>query len=128
MYFTQVQPNSKLGISNETGSQLVEVSEELRDSDAVLRAELSDAGKHVLDIQGAVSNDLGLANSWASLGEVVKAVVVILTNTKESSCAVNLFAEVSVVNLVNIALVHVTSKDVLGNLLGGRDLKKVKHS
>jgi hypothetical protein len=81
----KVETNSELSIGDETGSQLIEVTEELRDSEATLGADKSNASKNVFDITRLVPDDLGLADSWASLSEVVEAVVVLLTNSKESS-------------------------------------------
>jgi hypothetical protein len=81
----KIKTNSELSVGDVASSQLIEVTEELRDSEAALGADKSDASKYVLDINGLVPDDLGLANSWASLSKVVEAVVGLLTNSEEGS-------------------------------------------
>lgn len=50
MDFAKVETNSELSVGDITGSQLIEVTEELRDSEATLGADKSDASKNVLNI------------------------------------------------------------------------------
>jgi len=124
----QVEANSELGVGNVARAQLVEVSEELTDSDSVLAASLSDAGAHILNILWGVANHLSLGNSWAGLWVVIEGVVVLLANTIELSSTINIFAEVNVVNFVNIAHVHVSAEQLLGHLLWSVDLQQIEHT
>ena len=81
--FSHAQTNSKLGISNVAGSQLVEVSEKFGNTNASLFGNSSDSGKDILKVFGGVSHDLSLTNSWLSFGEIVKTVIEVATNTKQ---------------------------------------------
>jgi hypothetical protein len=81
----KVESNSELSVGDVTGSQLIEVTEELGDSQAALGADKSDASKNVLEIARLVPDNLGLTDSWASLCEVVEAVVGFLANSEEGS-------------------------------------------
>jgi hypothetical protein len=117
-----------LSVSDETSSQFVEVTEELRDSDALLAGNLSDASKNILDVHGSVSDNLSLAHSWFSLFKVVEAVVVSLSDSEKGFGTINLITEISVVNFVNVALIHVTSEDSLGDVLGCRNLKQIENT
>ena len=89
---------------------------------------MANARANVFHIFRNVSNDLSLANSWPSLGVVLKGVVVLLSNSVELGGAINIIAEVNVVNLINIAFVHVASEDLLSDVLGGVNLEQVKDS
>ena len=117
-----------MSVSDETSSQFVEVTEELRDSDALLAGNLSDASKNILDVHGSVSDNLSLAHSWFSLFKVVEAVVVSLSDSEKGFGTINLITEISVVNFVNVALIHVTSEDSLGDVLGYRNLKQIENT
>ena len=94
----------------------------------MLAGDQPDAGHNILDICGVVSNDLGLANSWACLREVVKRVVIFLADAEQCCCTVDILTEISVVDLINIAFVHVTSEDGLGDVLWCGDLQKIEDS
>jgi len=89
---------------------------------------VANARANILNIFRYVSNDLSLANSWSSLGVIVKGVVVLLTNTVKLGSAINVITEVNVVNLINIAFVHVASEDLLSDVLGGVNLQQVEDS
>ena len=89
---------------------------------------MANARANVFHIFRNVSNDLSLANSWPSLGVVLKGVVVLLSNSVKLGGAINIIAEVNVVNLINVAFVHVASEDLLSDVLGGVNLEQVKDS
>jgi hypothetical protein len=55
-------------------------------------------------------------------------VVEVATNTKELVAAVNGIAEVNIVNLVNISLVHVVAEEGLGHGIGGANLEEVNYA
>ena len=109
-------------------SETIEVTEELSNSDALLRALGTNAGNHIIDVIGTVADDLGLADTSLCLGDVVSAVVNTLTNSEKLFSTINILAEVNVVALVNITLVHVSTEEALNNVLRSSDAKKVEHS
>jgi hypothetical protein len=55
-------------------------------------------------------------------------VVVLLTNTVKLGGTINVITEVNVVNLINVAFVHVASEDLLSDVLGGVNLQQVEDS
>lgn len=52
----------------------------------------------------------------------------LLADSEESSSTVNVVTEISVVDFINVALVHVTSEDGLGDVLRSSDLEEVKNT
>lgn len=126
--FGHIQTNSELLSGNEAGSQSIEVAEELVDADTLLLAELADASNDIVLIIGRVAHDFGLADSRLCLGEVVGAVVEALVDTEELLGAVDILAEVDIVDLIDIAFVHVTAQDGLENVLGSADSEQIEHA
>lgn len=63
--------NSELSIGDETSAELVEITEEFANTNAVLSAHLSETGHNILNILRGVANNLGLGNARSGLGEVV---------------------------------------------------------
>lgn len=90
-------------------SESVKVTEELRDADALLLAELADSCDDIVLIIWCITDNFGLADTCLGLREVISAVVETLADTEELLGAINVFTEVNIVYLVNIALVHVAA-------------------
>ena len=109
-------------------SESVKVAEELRDTDALLLAELADSCYDIVLIIRCVSDNFGLADTCLSLREVISAVVETLVHTEELLGAVNIFTEVHIVHLVNIALVHIAAQQTLEDVLGSANPQQVKHT
>ena len=126
--FGHIQTNSELLSGNEAGSQSIEVAEELVDADTLLLAELADASNDIVLIIRRVAHDFGLADSRLCLGEVVGAVVEALVDTEELLGAVDILAEVDIVDLIDIAFIHVTAEDGLENVLGSADSEQIEHA
>jgi hypothetical protein len=70
-------------LGDETGSELIKISEEFGDSDSLLLAELSEFGNDIFTVFRAISLDVGSSNSWASLWVVVEGVVITSADSKE---------------------------------------------
>jgi len=107
--FCKVKTDSELGVCDATCSKFIKVTEELTNSCASLWAKLSDTSADIFNILRGISYDLGLTNSRTSLGEVIEAVIVVLTNSKQSCCTIYFLAEINVVNLINVTFVHIPS-------------------
>ena len=73
--------------------------------------QFSYAGTDIFNVERGVSNDLSLAGSWTRFGEVVETVVVFLAHAEQTGGSIDLLAKIDVVHFVDIALVHVSSKD-----------------
>lgn len=125
---THVESNSELSSRDETGSQFVEVTEELTETNALLAGDRTDACKNVMEIIRAVGNNGVTDNTRGGLGVVVVAVVEVTSSTVELVSAVDLFAEINIVDLINVSFVHVSSEDELGDFLGGLDAEVVQHT
>jgi hypothetical protein len=115
---------------DESTAELVEISEEFANTDALLRAVSSDSSDNIVQVlgAGAVLHGLVSDNARLSLGEEVPGVVEISTDSEEVGGSINVFAEVDVVDLINVTLVHVSTEDLGGYGFGGRDAQKVEHS
>ena len=120
--------NSELLGSNVTGSQSVEITEELRDADTLLLGKKTDTGNNILLIIRCVTNDLGLTSASLSLGEVVGAMVEALADTEKLLSSVDILTEVDIVDLINIALVHVAAEDGLKDVLGCTNSEQIKNA
>ena len=94
----------------------------------MLLAELTNASNDIVFIIGRVSHDLGFADSCLSLGEVVSAVVEALVDSEELLGAVDILTEVNVVDLIDVAFVHVTAEEGLENVLGSADPQQIEHA
>jgi len=123
-----VKADSELARGDVARSELVEVSEELSNSDSLLGAKGTDAGENVIHIIRVVSDNLSTAGTSLSLGEVREGVVEVSANTIKLVRAVNILAEVDIVDLIDVAFVHVATEHKLGDLLGSVDLEEVEHS
>ena len=111
------ETDAELGSSDETGSESIEVTEELKDADSLLLGEDADASNNIIDIVGVVAHNLRFGLASLSLGDVVSAVVVTLGDSKELLSSIDILAEIDVVYLVDITLVHVTAEDLSHDLL-----------
>lgn len=81
---SHTESDSKLCVGDKTGPQLIEVSEELVNSDASLLADGANPGNYIIKVLRIVSNNIGLANSRLGLREVVKRVIEVSTHTVEA--------------------------------------------
>ena len=120
------ETDSELGSSDVTRAQSVKVSEELRNADSLLFALLADAGNDIVNIVWSVPDDLSIACARLRLREVVKAVVEALTNTKELLTTIDVFAEVDIVDFVDVTFVHVPAEKLLDHLRRCRDSEQVE--
>ena len=122
------ETDPQLGGSDEARSELVEVTERFIDSNPLLRADCPDSGKDVVDVERAVTHDLGVGGSCSSLGEVIIRVVKVSADTEILGRAVNILTEINIVDFVDIASVHVSAEDHLQNVCWSSDPKKVNNS
>lgn len=125
---THVESDSELSSRDETGSQFVEVTEELTETNALLAGDRANACKNVMEVIRAVGNNGVTDNTRGGLGVVVVAVVEVTSGTVELISAVDLFAEINIVDLINVSFVHVSTEDKLGDFLGGLDAEVVQHT
>lgn len=128
MNLAQIQTDSELLVGDVTAAEFIKVTEELTKTNAVLRADLADAGANILNVFGGVADDLSLGDTWTSLGVVVKGVVVFLSHTVELFCTVDIFAEVSVVHFIDVAFVHVAAEERFSNVVRHANLQQVEHA
>ena len=122
------ESHSELVGGDKAGSELVEISEELTNSDSLLRANLANSCKNIINIDWLVAHDLSLAHSGLSLWEVVEAVVEVLTNLEQLLGAVHILTEIDIVDLVDVTQVHVSLQEGLEDMLWGEDSESVKDS
>ena len=125
---THVESDSELSSRDEAGSQLVEVTEELTETDALLAGDSANACKNVMEVIGFVCNNSVADNTRGGLGVVVVAVVEVTSGTVELISSIDLFTEVNVVDLVDVTLVHVSAEDELGDILGCLDAEVVQNT
>jgi hypothetical protein len=125
---SHVKADAELCVSDEAGSQLVKIAEELGNTGAVLLAEETDAGEHIIHIIGLQLNDLSLNLARLSAGVVIEGLAMGATNTKDTLVSINFIAEVNIVDFVRIPLVHVTSENKVKDSLGGKDTELVEDS
>lgn len=69
-----------------------------------------------------------MACACLGLREVVGAVVEALVDSEKLLSAINVLAEVHIVYLINISLVHVAAENGLKNVLGCTDSQQVKNA
>jgi len=125
---SHVKADAELCVSDEAGSQLVKIAEELGNTGAVLLAEETDAGEHIIHIIGLQLNDLSLNLARLSAGVVIEGLAMGATNTKDTLVSINFVAEINIVDFVRIPLVHVTSENKVKDSLGGKDTELVEDS
>ena len=113
---------------DETRPQPVKVAEELINADALLLAKLADASNDIIFVVGRVANNLRLAHSSLRLGEVVRAVVEALVDPEELLRTVDILTEVDIVDLIDVAFIHVTAEEGLENVLGSADPQQIEHT
>jgi hypothetical protein len=77
---------------------------------------------------GGVTNNLSIAQSGLGLREIVETVVEVPPNAKQHCITVYILTKIHVVNLVEVALVHVTSKNRLRNVVRCGNLEEVEYS
>ena len=118
-----VETNSELGLGDATASELVEISEELGDSDSLLFADLSELGDNIIDIIWDILLNVDTSNSWSSFWIVVEGVVEVPADSEELFWRVNVVAEIEVVDLIDVTLVHVSFAESVQDALGGANSK-----
>jgi len=106
--FTHVKPNSKLCFSNSPTSQFIKISEKFTNSDSLFHTLLSQLGKNVLNIIWNIFFDIDTCDSWSVLWIVVETVVISSSDTEKLIWTVDIIAEVEIVYLVNVTLIHVS--------------------
>ena len=89
---------------------------------------LTDSRNNIFAVIRDVANNFSLADASLGLWVIVEAVVEALVNSEKLVTAVNVFAEVNIVDLVDISLVHVAAEEALHNWLRGIDAEQVKHA
>ena len=104
------QTNAELSSGDKTGAKPIKVTEELGDADSLLLGESTNTGNDIVDVIRSVSDNLSLALACSSLRVVVRAMVEALINTEELLRTVNILAEVHIVTLVNVTLVHIATE------------------
>ena len=119
--FGHVETNSKLLSSDKAGSESIEITEELRDTDSLLLAEHTDASDDIVLIIWLIAHNLGLADTCLGLWEVVGAVVEALVDTEKLFSTIDIFTEVNVVALIDVTLVHVAAEERLEDVLRSAD-------
>lgn len=109
-------------------SKLIEISEELGNSNSLLFAALSKLGDNILNIIWDVLLNIDTSNSWSSFWVVVEGVVEVSTDSEELLWGVNIIAEIEVVDLIDVTLIHVSFAEGVQDLLGGADTKLTESS
>ena len=94
MNLCHVEPNAELALRDEARAELVEVTEELTDANALLSAQSAQSRNGVFHILRGVADDLSLAHTRLSLGEVRKTVVEVAPDSDQLPVAVNFLAEI----------------------------------
>jgi hypothetical protein len=102
-----VEADAELTVCDEARAELVKVSEEFSNSSAALLAEETDASENILHIVRAELNDVSLNLAGLSAWVVVERLVVSSADPENSLMRVYLIAEVNVVDLIGITLIHV---------------------
>ena len=65
---------------------------------------------------------------WLRFGEVVEGVVEFSANTKYLLGAINLVAEIDIINLISVTLIHISFKKEVCNLIGSLYTKLAKYT
>jgi len=115
--FGHVETNTELASGNVTRSKFVEVTEEFSNTDALLRAFLTDRGNNIIDIIRLILNDVLLSGLGLRLREVVEGVVEVTANTEHLLRAVDFVAEINIVNLISVTLVHISLQQHVGDVI-----------
>jgi hypothetical protein len=117
-----------LSFGDAATSKLIEISEELGNSNSLLFAALSKLGDNILNIIWDVLLNIDTCNSWSSFWVVVKGVVEVSANSEELLWGVNIIAEIEVVDLIDVTLIHVSFAEGVQDILGGADTKLTESS
>jgi hypothetical protein len=117
-----------LGFGDAATSKLIKISEELRNSNSLLFAALSKLGDNILNIIWDVLLNIDTSNSWSSFWVVVEGVVEVSADSEELLWGVNIIAEIEVVDLIDVTLIHISFAEGVQNLLGGADTKLTESS
>lgn len=121
-----VETNSELSLSDIAASQFVEVAEEFRDSNSLLLADLSQLGNDVLDVVRLVLLDVVARDSGSGLRVVVERMVEATANLEQVIRRVNVLAEVVVVDLIDVTLVHVGLGEHVEDVLARGNAEQAK--
>jgi hypothetical protein len=108
------------------GAKLVKVTEELGNTGALLFAEETDAGKHIFNIFRLQFDNFSLNLAGLGPGVVVEGLAVGAADSENTLMGVYFVAEVDIVHLISVTLVHVTSEDKVENCLWGEDTQLSK--
>lgn len=117
-----------MGFGDAATSKLIEISEELGNSNSLLLAALSELGDNILNIIWDVLLNIDTSNSWSSFWVVVEGVVEVSADSEELLWGVNIIAEIEVVDLIDVTLIHVSFAEGVQDLLGGADTKLTESS
>jgi hypothetical protein len=124
--FAHVEANAELGSGDVAWSQLVEVAEELTETNTLLAGDSADTCEHVIKIVRFVVNNGVSGDAGSGLGEVVVTVVEITACTVKLVGTIDLLAEVDIVDLIDVTLVHVTAEKLLGHVLGAGEAESIE--
>ena len=97
-------------------AQLVEVAQELVDADALLHAAAAQAREHVVQVLGLQLRHVRLHRLRLRLREVVVRVVEVTAHSEDIFRAVHVIAELNVVDLAGVSLVHVVFQEQVQDL------------
>lgn len=100
-------------------SELVEVSEKLRNSNSLFDHCFSDSCDCVIDIIRHCSNSVVTCLTNSSLGVEVPTVVEVSLCAEKLVATVHIINEVVVVDFINVSLVHVATEHLLLDFFGG---------
>ena len=68
----KVKADPELGICDEATAKFVEITEEFTNTHALLTANLTNAGKNVLNVFRGIADHFSVANTWFGLWVVFK--------------------------------------------------------
>ena len=94
----------------------------------MLLADKTNAGEHVLNIVGFQFDDLSLDLARLGARIVIEGLAMSTTNTKDALVGVNLVAEINIIDLIGVSLVHITSENKVKHVFWGEDAELVKNS
>lgn len=109
-------------------SKLIEISEELGNSNSLFLAALSKLGNNIFNIIWDILLNIDTCNSWSSLWIVVEGVVEVSTDSEELLRGVNIITEIEVVDLIDVTLIHVSFAKGVQDWLGSANTKLTESS
>ena len=104
-----IQSNSKLRGCDEARSEPIKVSEELSNSNSLLLASRPNAGQDILNVIRTVANNFSFACTSLCLWEVFETMIEVSSNSEKLLFTIHILGEVNVVNLIDIAHIHISS-------------------